>query len=44
MDRFFVDKNNINLENNTCVIVGEDVKHISKDFYVGDVQADLKDS
>ena len=30
MDRFFVDKNNINLENNTCVIVGEDVKHISK--------------
>ena len=30
MDRFFVDKTNINLENNTCVIVGEDVKHISK--------------
>ena len=30
MDRFFVDKNNINLENNTCVIVGEAVKHISK--------------
>ena len=30
MDRFFVDKNNINLENNTCVIVGEEVKHISK--------------
>ena len=30
MDRFFVDKNNINLENNTCVILGEDVKHISK--------------
>ena len=28
MDRFFVDKSNINLENNTCVIVGEDVKHI----------------
>lgn len=30
MDRFFVEKNNINLENNTCVIEGEDVKHISK--------------
>lgn len=30
MDRFFVEKNNINLENNTCTIEGEDVKHISK--------------
>ncbi len=30
MDRFFVDKNNVNLENNTCFIEGEDVKHISK--------------
>ena len=30
MDRFFVDKSNINLENNTCIIDGEDVKHISK--------------
>ncbi len=30
MDRFFVDKKNINLENNTCIIEGEDVKHISK--------------
>ncbi len=30
MDRFFVEKENINLENNTCVIEGEDVKHISK--------------
>lgn len=30
MDRFFVEKNNINLENNTCIIDGEDVKHISK--------------
>ena len=30
MDRFFVDKNNINLEQNTCIIEGEDVKHISK--------------
>lgn len=30
MDRFFVEKNNINLENNTCIIEGEDVKHISK--------------
>ena len=30
MDRFFVDKNNIDLENGTCIIEGEDVKHISK--------------
>lgn len=30
MDRFFVDKKNINVENNTCIIEGEDVKHISK--------------
>ncbi|MBZ6005344.1 MAG: 16S rRNA (uracil(1498)-N(3))-methyltransferase [Paraclostridium dentum] len=30
MDRFFVVKNNINLENKTCIIEGEDVKHISK--------------
>ena len=30
MDRFFVDRKNINLENNTCTIIGEDVKHISK--------------
>ena len=30
MDRFFTPKNNINLEQNTCVIEGEDVKHISK--------------
>ncbi len=30
MDRFFVDKNNINLEENTCIIEGEDVKHITK--------------
>lgn len=30
MDRFFVEKRNINLENNTCIIEGEDVKHISK--------------
>lgn len=30
MDRFFVDKNNIDLENKTCIIEGEDVKHISK--------------
>ena len=30
MDRFFVDNKNINLENNTCIIEGEDVKHISK--------------
>lgn len=30
MDRFFVEKENINLENNTCIIEGEDVKHISK--------------
>ena len=32
MDRFFVDKNNIDLENGTCIIEGEDVKHISKDL------------
>ncbi|MDO7202930.1 hypothetical protein Q5M85_00245 [Paraclostridium bifermentans] len=30
MDRFFVGKNNINLENRICIIEGEDVKHISK--------------
>lgn len=30
MDRFFVKKQNINLENNSCIIEGEDVKHISK--------------
>ncbi|KKY01053.1 MULTISPECIES: 16S rRNA (uracil(1498)-N(3))-methyltransferase [Paraclostridium] len=30
MDRFFVGKKNINLENKTCIIEGEDVKHISK--------------
>lgn len=30
MDRFFVEKKNINLESNTCIIEGEDVKHISK--------------
>ena len=30
MDRFFVDKKNINIENNTCIIEVEDVKHISK--------------
>ncbi|WP_373598619.1 16S rRNA (uracil(1498)-N(3))-methyltransferase [Paraclostridium bifermentans] len=30
MDRFFVEKKNVNLENNTCLIEGEDVKHISK--------------
>jgi 16S rRNA (uracil1498-N3)-methyltransferase len=30
MDRFFVDKKNINLNNYTCDIYGEDVKHISK--------------
>ena len=30
MDRFFVQKQNINLETNTCIIEGEDVKHISK--------------
>ena len=30
MDRFFVEKKNVNLENNTCTIEGEDVKHISK--------------
>ncbi|MBO3443175.1 16S rRNA (uracil(1498)-N(3))-methyltransferase [Clostridium sp. CCUG 7971] len=30
MDRFFVEKKNISIENNTCIIEGEDVKHISK--------------
>lgn len=30
MDRFFVKKDNINLQDNTCFIEGEDVKHISK--------------
>lgn len=30
MDRFFVAKKNINLESKTCIIEGEDVKHISK--------------
>lgn len=30
MDRFFVEKKNVNLENDTCIIEGEDVKHISK--------------
>ena len=30
MDRFFVEKKNVNLENNKCIIEGEDVKHISK--------------
>lgn len=30
MDRFFVEKNNINLQNKACIIEGEDVKHISK--------------
>ena len=30
MDRFFVEKKNINLDNNICIIEGEDVKHISK--------------
>ncbi len=30
MDRFFVEKKNVNLDNNTCLIEGEDVKHISK--------------
>lgn len=30
MDRFFVEKKNVNLENNTCIIEGEDVKHISR--------------
>ncbi|MEG1311000.1 MAG: 16S rRNA (uracil(1498)-N(3))-methyltransferase [Romboutsia sp.] len=30
MDRFFINNTNINLENNTCIIEGEDVKHISK--------------
>lgn len=30
MDRFFVDKKNIDLEKNVLKIVGEDVKHISK--------------
>ena len=30
MDRFFTPKNNINLEQNTCIIDGEDVKHNSR--------------
>ena len=30
MDRFFTPKKNINLEQNTCIIEGEDVKHISR--------------
>ena len=30
MDRFFTPKNNINIEQNTCIIEGEDVKHISR--------------
>ena len=30
MDRFFVDKKNINIQTQTCTIEGEDVKHISK--------------
>ena len=30
MDRFFVDKNNIDIDKKTCFIEGEDVKHISK--------------
>ncbi len=30
MDRFFVNKQNVDLDNNTCIIDGEDVKHISK--------------
>ena len=30
MDRFFINKNNINTEQNKCFIEGEDVKHISK--------------
>ena len=30
MDRFFVKKQNINLDTNSCIIEGEDVKHISK--------------
>ena len=30
MDRFFTPKSNINLEQNTCIIEGEDVKHISR--------------
>lgn len=30
MDRFFVDKKNIDLENKVCKITGDDVKHISK--------------
>lgn len=30
MDRFFTPKKNINLEKNTCIIEGEDVKHISR--------------
>mgnify|MGYP000277175568 FL=1 len=30
MDRFFTPKKNINLEQKTCIIEGEDVKHISR--------------
>lgn len=30
MDRFFVDKEYINLDDNKCTIIGDDVKHISK--------------
>jgi len=30
MDRFFVDSNNINLDQKECLIQGDDVKHISK--------------
>lgn len=30
MDRFFVDKEYINLEEKTCIMTGDDVKHISK--------------
>ena len=30
MDRFFTPKSNINLEQSTCIIEGEDVKHISR--------------
>jgi len=30
MDRFFVNKDYINLEDNTCIMTGDDVKHISK--------------
>lgn len=30
MDRFFIDKKNFDLDNQTCFIQGEDVKHITK--------------